>query len=95
MFKTKMKNICTNNQLIPQSPALRGGIARCLAKSRHGYAYLLLAREGEKGFAPSIRKRGGSGVSYGIMAFKKGFRLGHWNLELGIYLEFGICDLEF
>jgi hypothetical protein len=24
-----------------------------------------------------------------------GFRLGHWNLELGIYLEFGICDLEF
>jgi hypothetical protein len=21
--------------------------------------------------------------------------LGHWNLELGIYLEFGICDLEF
>jgi hypothetical protein len=23
------------------------------------------------------------------------FCLGHWNLELGIYLEFGICDLEF
>jgi hypothetical protein len=22
-------------------------------------------------------------------------RLGHWNLELGICLEFGICDLEF
>jgi hypothetical protein len=21
--------------------------------------------------------------------------LGHWNLELGIYLEFGACDLEF
>jgi hypothetical protein len=25
----------------------------------------------------------------------KGFCLGHWNLELEIYLEFGICDLEF
>jgi len=25
----------------------------------------------------------------------KCFRLGHWNLELGIYLEIGICDLEF
>jgi hypothetical protein len=24
-----------------------------------------------------------------------GFCLGHWNLELGIYLGFGICDLEF
>jgi hypothetical protein len=26
---------------------------------------------------------------------RDGFCLGHWNLELGIYLEFGICDLEF
>jgi hypothetical protein len=26
---------------------------------------------------------------------RKGFYLGHWNLELGIYLLFGICDLEF
>jgi hypothetical protein len=25
----------------------------------------------------------------------KGFRLEKWNLELGICLEFGACDLEF
>jgi hypothetical protein len=28
-------------------------------------------------------------------AIPRGFRFGNWNLELGIYLEFGAWDLEF
>jgi hypothetical protein len=56
---------------------------------------LLLGIEGEQDFAPSFRKRGGRGGEFEDGTGLKGFRLEHWNLELGIYLEFGICDLEF
>ena len=68
MTQTKINDDRMSNQLIPQPPALRDGIARCLAKPRHGEALLLFTKRRGVGLRPLSSQERGVGGEFRIMA---------------------------